>query len=119
MLSEVFCSYCLRPRSETGRLVASPLAAICRDCVENALQLFDSVGPDVADLDGPEAPWSRLSDEDLLARLPEVARAGHQVEIHLGTWVGAARERGISWARIGNALGMTRQSAWERFTDRQ
>jgi ATP-dependent Clp protease ATP-binding subunit ClpX len=26
------------------------------------------------------------------------------------------RERGVTWARIGEALGMTRQSAWERFS---
>jgi ATP-dependent Clp protease ATP-binding subunit ClpX len=27
-----------------------------------------------------------------------------------------ARSRGITWTRIGAALGMTRQSAWERFS---
>ena len=51
----------------------------------------------------------------LLARLPQVAQARDQVEAHLQRWVGAARERGISWASIGSALGMSRQSAWERF----
>ena len=29
------------------------------------------------------------------------------------------RVRGVSWARIGGALGMTRQSAWERFSAEQ
>lgn len=115
MLSEVFCSYCLRPRRDTGPLVASPLAAICRDCVQNAVELFATQG-DEAELGASGVPWARLSDEELLGRLPEVAAAGRQVETHLGTWVGAARERGISWARIGDALDMTRQSAWERFT---
>jgi hypothetical protein len=27
-----------------------------------------------------------------------------------------ARALGATWARIGDALGMTRQSAWERFS---
>jgi hypothetical protein len=27
-----------------------------------------------------------------------------------------ARALGATWARIGEALGMTRQSAWERFS---
>lgn len=115
VLSDVMCSYCLRSRSETGRLVASPLAAICRSCAETALTLFkgdDTTG----DIDGPAAPWTRMEDAALLARLPEVATAGTQVEEHLRAWVAAARERGISWARIGDALNMTRQSAWERFT---
>jgi biotin operon repressor len=26
------------------------------------------------------------------------------------------RSRKVSWAQIGTALGMSRQSAWERFT---
>lgn len=30
--------------------------------------------------------------------------------------VAKARTRGITWTRIGAALGMTRQSAWERFS---
>lgn len=69
------------------------------------------------DVDGPVTPWARLGDDALLGRLPEVAAEGAQVEAHLASWVGAARERGISWARIGEALGMTRQSAWERFSE--
>ncbi|OLT20813.1 hypothetical protein BJF81_15855 [Ornithinimicrobium sp. CNJ-824] len=116
MLSDVLCSYCLRSRSETGRLVASPLAAICRQCAQGALDLFAST-PSEEDVDGPVLPWSTLDDDTLLARLPQVASAGQQVEAHLATWVQAARDRDISWARIGTALGMTRQSAWERFTN--
>jgi ATP-dependent Clp protease ATP-binding subunit ClpX len=30
--------------------------------------------------------------------------------------VSKARARGITWARIGAAIGMTRQAAWERFS---
>jgi biotin operon repressor len=26
------------------------------------------------------------------------------------------RERGVSWAEIGGALGVSRQAAWKRFT---
>lgn len=95
-------------------MMASPLAAICRSCAEHALSMI----PAASGAGDPEAnpvPWSLLEDDGLLTRLPEVAAAGRQVEQHLGTWVDAARERGISWARIGDALGMTRQSAWERF----
>ena len=116
MASDVFCSYCLRSRSETGPLMASPLATICRACAENAISMFASQPADESDLSGPAAPWRNLRDDELLARLPEVAAAGLQVEAHLKTWVDAARDRGLSWARIGEALGMTRQSAWERFT---
>jgi hypothetical protein len=30
--------------------------------------------------------------------------------------VAAARERGCTWAEIGHALGISKQSAWERFS---
>jgi hypothetical protein len=56
-----------------------------------------------------------MTDEALLAHLPEISAVAAQVEDRLCAWVGNARQRGISWARIGAALGMTRQSAWERF----
>jgi hypothetical protein len=31
--------------------------------------------------------------------------------------VGEAREAGRSWTEIGNALGVTKQTAWQRFAD--
>jgi isopropylmalate/homocitrate/citramalate synthase len=38
------------------------------------------------------------------------------VEENLVEWVRKARALGATWARIGETLGMTRQSAWERFS---
>lgn len=110
----VMCSYCLRAREQTGPLVSSPIAAICQDCAQKALELF-AEAPSSENYSATAPPWGHLSDRDVLARLPEIASAGAQVERHLQAWVGAARERNISWAKIGQALGMTRQSAWERF----
>ncbi len=114
MTESPMCSYCLRPRVGAMRLFASPLAAICEDCARNAVAAFES-DPTPSDLPGPATPWERLDNEALLARIPEVAKASREVQEHLGRWVAAARERHISWARIGEALDMTRQSAWERF----
>jgi hypothetical protein len=39
-----------------------------------------------------------------------------QVEADLRAWVRELRRRGITWAKIGQTLGITRQSAWERFS---
>lgn len=78
--------------------------------------LASEAAREAATVEGPALPWRDLTDQELLSRLPDVADAGTQVERHLGMWVQAARERGLSWARIGEALGMTRQSAWERFS---
>jgi hypothetical protein len=63
------------------------------------------------------ATWQqRLSDEELLSTMPKIQAAAAQIQQHLTAWVRQARERGITWTRIGEALGMTRQSAWERFS---
>jgi hypothetical protein len=63
------------------------------------------------------APWEQaVSADEVLANLPRVAAAGAQVEQNLAGWVQKARVLGAIWARIGDALGMTRQSAWERLS---
>ena len=53
---------------------------------------------------------------EVLRELPQVAKAGAQVDQYLTSGVRRARELGASWARVGEAFGMTRQSAWERFS---
>ena len=57
-----------------------------------------------------------MSLEEILAALPRVAAAGQQAQEYLTHWVRKARSLGATWARIGAALDMTRQSAWERFS---
>jgi ATP-dependent Clp protease ATP-binding subunit ClpX len=57
-----------------------------------------------------------FDDDELLAVLPKVAAASAQPERQLALLVGKARARRITWARIGAAMGMTRQAAWERFS---
>jgi hypothetical protein len=57
-----------------------------------------------------------LPDDELLALLPKIAAAGAQPERQVALLVSKARARGITWARIGTAMGMTRQAAWQRFS---
>jgi hypothetical protein len=53
--------------------------------------------------------------EQVLSNLAPVSAASTQVQQNLAAWVGKARALGGTWSQIGEALGMTRQSAWERF----
>jgi hypothetical protein len=112
---QVSCSFCLKPAAEVAKVVAGPGVFICNECVGLAQEL-------IATAPGPTEPatvaaWeANQSDEDLLATLPKIAAAGAQVERRLAVQVRRARSRGITWTRIGAALGMTRQSAWERFS---
>lgn len=94
-------------------LVGAPAVAICRRCTDAALVLFERSAQAVEPV--PGAPWDIFNDAELLRQLPRVAKARDDVENHLRNWVGAARKRKLSWASIGESLGMSRQSAWERF----
>ena len=46
---------------------------------------------------------------------PHAARI-HAAEEAVAGHVRVLRERGVSWARIGVALGISKQAAWERFS---
>ena len=107
------CSFCLKGNNEVATLVGGPGVYICDECVALCSQLV-STKPAV-----PERlmPWERADSlENILHALPTVAAAGAQLEEHLAEWVRRARSLGATWSRIGEALGTTRQSAWERFS---
>jgi len=64
----------------------------------------------------PRLPaWEQVDDRALLAHLPRIEAVRDQVDDDLRAWVAEARRRELSWDKIGEALGMKRQSAWERF----
>jgi hypothetical protein len=107
------CSFCLTPDSGVATLVAGPGVYICDGCVTLCVEVLKTKPPLVKRI----SPWEHdTSDAELLATLPKVAAAGAQVERNLLQWVRKGRSQGITWARLGEALGMTRQSAWERFS---
>lgn len=53
-----------------------------------------------------------------LEALSELARSKEELDELRRLQVAAARASGASWEQIGEALGMTRQSAWEHFAKR-
>jgi hypothetical protein len=50
-----------------------------------------------------------------VGRLEEAVLARSRAELRVAAAVRREREAGRSWAEIGRALGVTRQSAWERY----
>jgi len=112
---ELACSFCLKPQSAVTTVIMGPGGCICNECVDLCVQIIEEK-PKMAAQPGAARLEQQLSDDDLLSHLPKVAAAGGQVERHLTDCVRQARGRGITWTRIGEALGMTRQSAWERFS---
>jgi hypothetical protein len=107
------CSFCSKPDREIAQLIEGPGTYICNECVALCVAILKTPP---SGRSGPAIPsWGELDDQQLLARLPRIAAAVAQVEGSLRSWVGEARRRGLSWTRIGESLGMARQSAWERF----
>ena len=108
------CSFCNKPDTEVGKLVAGAGVHICDECVALAASIID--GSPVGGA-RPRAPvWESLTDEEMLSHIPRVAEHIDQAEADLRSWVQELRRRGVTWTRIGEALGVTRQSAWERFS---
>lgn len=106
------CSFCGRPGRRDQPMVGGLGAFICGECVDvcaDRVAEFRSTGEDGS------PPWLTLSDAEMLAKLPLIAQTGVQVDRFLADWVGLVRDRGLSWAEIGKALGISRQAAWERF----
>lgn len=56
--------------------------------------------------------WGERPLDDLVL----ACRASVAVEKLIGEIVDDARAQGSSWTQIGHALGITKQSAWERFS---
>lgn len=108
------CSFCSKPHAEVEKVVAGPGVYICNECVALAESII------VEHRGTPHSPrmpeWADLTDAEMLARLARMARTAQQVEAGLREWVQELRRRGTTWAKIGESLGISRQSAWERFS---
>lgn len=127
-LDALTCSFCNKDQSEVAKLVAGPGVYICNECIDLCNQIItkeldsNKAGASKATRSSksgappPIKAWEGLSDEDLLAEMVRAHAAHQNVDRAVAHHVAALRERGVSWARIGEALGMARQSAWERFS---
>src|SRR5215813_5777521 len=95
------------------RLIAGPAAVyICDECVELCNDII--AGPPR----GPSktASLKELPTERLLERLQPIEDTIQGRGNQLQQVVDILRSREVSWAHIGDALGISRQSAWERFS---
>ena len=117
MTTQLACSFCAKPSSEVEQVIAGPGVYICNECVGLCNDILRSEEPDPVESDTRLSAWEEeMTDEQILGRLPRVAGVGAQTEASLQRLVTILRQRKVTWARIGAALGITRQSAWERFS---
>jgi biotin operon repressor len=59
--------------------------------------------------------WEQLADDKLLDNLERSQAAFEASRAVLQQQIDALRSRDVSWQKIGDALGVSRQAAWERF----
>lgn len=111
--AQIWCSFCGKSNTEVDKLVAGPGVQICNECVDLAEAIIEEYQDKPRELRLPI--WESWSDQQMLDHIPRMAVVAHQVETDLRSWVGELRRRRVTWSRIGVALGITRQSAWERF----
>jgi hypothetical protein len=110
----VSCSFCGKPSTEVAKVIAGPGVFICNECVQLC---SDILKEELSKRRVEPGAWEEaMTDEQILDLLPKIAATGTQTEASLRRLVLLLRGRGITWARIGTALQITRQSAWERFS---
>lgn len=117
------CSFCGKRQDEIDKLIAGPGVYICNQCVGLCNEILAAELGRKRGKKGPKdqqppdlKAWDGLSDDALLAEMAKAHGAHENVDRAVARHVRALRSRGVTWVRIGEALGMTRQSAWERFS---
>jgi hypothetical protein len=103
------CSFCGKTDREVSKLLAGPAVFICDACVEICNGILEATPKEFAG-------WEAMSDVELLSALKIAAAIVDGSRAVLQANVDALRQRAISWEVIGNALGVSRQAAWERFS---
>jgi ATP-dependent Clp protease ATP-binding subunit ClpX len=106
------CSFCGKSQRDVAKLVAGPFVFICDACVAMCNDVI--AGRPIADK-SYKKPLER-STEELLPLMGSVNFAADASRDFLQQVVDTLRSREVSWADIGAHLGVSRQSAWERFS---
>jgi hypothetical protein len=103
------CSFCRKSEAQVQKLIGGHSAAICDACIGICNRILEATP-------APFAGWEKMSDDQLLQSLKPASQALEAVRAVLDEQVAMLRKREVSWAQIGEALGISRQAAWERFS---
>ena len=112
------CSFCGKSQHAVKKLIAGPAVFICDECVAECNKWIDAP-PDAARGKTQAHTLQDLesfSDERLLRWLKTEATLNEHTATGLQNTVDILRGREVSWAVIGDALGISRQAAWDRFS---
>jgi len=109
----LYCTFCFKSQHEVKRLISGPFSVfICDECVELCNEIIAGRKPKSAKTGSVDD----LPTERLLRHLQPIEDTLQGKGNQLQQIVDILRQREVSWAQIGAALGISRQSAWERFS---
>jgi ATP-dependent Clp protease ATP-binding subunit ClpX len=108
---ELRCTFCGKSQFDVRKLVAGTTAFICDECVALCVKICDD-DEISTDIGNPEL----IPTETLLVILKNTGARDEQLRTALQHMVDVLHGRGVSWATIGQALGVSRQAAWDRFS---
>jgi ATP-dependent Clp protease ATP-binding subunit ClpX len=106
------CSFCGKDKDAIAKLIAGPGVYICNQCIDLCNEIIlEETGKVPLPMSWPDA-----TEEQEIERMVSLHRSKEQVDREVNQVVRNLRERGVTWTRIGEALGITRQSAWEKYS---
>ena len=106
------CSFCGKDKDAIDKLIAGPGVYICNECIDLCNEIITE---ETGKIPLPMA-WPNATEAQELERMVALHASKEQVDREVAATVRGLRSRGVTWTRIGEALGMTRQSAWERYS---
>jgi hypothetical protein len=107
------CSFCRKDQGAVKKLISGPGVYICDECVGLCVPIIAKEGL-AGDPDVVRHLRSRES-QYLLEQVKSIEPVYQDVADHQAVIVDILREREVSWAEIGQTLGVSRQAAWHRF----
>jgi hypothetical protein len=109
--SPIACSFCGKNKDLVKKVIAGPGVYICDECIDLCNQIIVEEAGVPAKLTQPEAPVDEALDQ-----MVALHRSREQVDKEVAAAIRALRNRGVTWTKLGAALGISRQSAWERYS---
>ncbi len=114
---ELFCSFCGKSNVQVKKLIAGPAVHVCDECVALCTKIIaETPDPDPATRPARIEWPADLPTDNLLSLLKAQEKTHEEVAARLQNSIDLLRKREVSWQLIGDALGISRQAAWERFS---
>ncbi|GAA0479153.1 hypothetical protein GCM10009096_21460 [Parasphingorhabdus litoris] len=108
------CSFCGLEAKSVSALLAGPEVNICDRCIDVGVRT-------IATRDALEQPdrsspvLEKIGDEALLHEMAATSKLVDKARDRLQSQIRELRHNGVDWTAIGAALGVSHQTAQERF----